>query len=255
MSRGCDRTIGPKTATKRYGGASARCSALNQLDRPSNSSVFTLPPTTISTFNATWSLDRPFGSSGQKQPRNGAVQPQRHDPRHNQTTITADAAQLDKAAWAGTGPPLSGWPSPLDRDQFSAMIGLRKTPSPPSISTSTTSPGFIHSGGLRANPTPSGVPVEMTSPATSASSRSNRRSGSGYRRSDRQSRCAAFPCRLTASPDQAGGVRNLVRGNDPRPKAAGRVEVLAGSDRMLELNVSDRAVVETGVAKDMAQRV
>src|SRR5215469_3917189 len=95
MSRDCDRTIGPKTATKRYGGASARCSALNQLDRLSDSSVFTLPPTTISTFNATWSLDRPFGSSGQKQPRNGAVQ--RHDPRHNQTTITADAAQLDKA--------------------------------------------------------------------------------------------------------------------------------------------------------------
>jgi transposase-like protein len=29
-------------------------------------------PTTISTFNAIWSLDRPFGSSGQKQPRNGA---------------------------------------------------------------------------------------------------------------------------------------------------------------------------------------
>jgi hypothetical protein len=25
------------------------------------------------------------------------VQPQRHNPRHNQTTITADAAQLDKA--------------------------------------------------------------------------------------------------------------------------------------------------------------
>ena len=37
----------------------------------------------------------------------------------------------------------------------------------PSISTSTTSPGFIHKGGLRAKPTPSGVPVEITSPATS----------------------------------------------------------------------------------------
>ena len=97
MSRGCDRTIGPKTATKRYGGASARCSALSQPDRPSDSLAFTLPPTTISTFNAIWSLDRPFGSSGQKQPRNGAVQPQRHDPRHDQITITTDAAQLDKA--------------------------------------------------------------------------------------------------------------------------------------------------------------
>src|SRR3954469_20481698 len=98
MSRGCDRTIGPKTATKRYGGVSARCSALSQPDRPSDSLASTPPLTTILTFNATWSLGRRFGSSGQKQPRNGAVQPQRHDPRHNQTTITADAAQLDKAS-------------------------------------------------------------------------------------------------------------------------------------------------------------
>src|SRR5271169_6711150 len=97
MSRDCDTTIGPKPATKRYGGVSVRCSALNQPDRPSASSASTPPPTTILTFNATWSLDRRFGSSGQKQPRNGAVQPQRHDPRHSQTTITADAAQLDKA--------------------------------------------------------------------------------------------------------------------------------------------------------------
>jgi hypothetical protein len=54
-----------------------------------------------------------------------------------------------------------------DLDQLSAMIGLRKTPMPPSISTSTTSPGFIHKGGLRAKPTPSGVPVDITSPAMS----------------------------------------------------------------------------------------
>src|SRR6516164_6912743 len=104
MSRDCDRTIGPKTATKRYGGASARCSALSQPDRPSDSLAFTLPPTTISTFNAIWSLDRPFGSSGQKQPRNEAVQPQRHDPRHAQITITTDAAQLDKASPAQDHP-------------------------------------------------------------------------------------------------------------------------------------------------------
>src|SRR6516165_9796649 len=36
------------------------------------------------------------------------------------------------------------------------------------ISTSSVSPGFIHSGGLRLWPTPSGVPVEMTSPGESA---------------------------------------------------------------------------------------
>src|SRR6516164_4299363 len=97
MSRDYDRTIGPRTAIKRYGAVSARCSALSQPDRPSDSSASTPPPTTILTFNATWSLDRRFGSSGQKQPRNGAVQPLRHDSRQNQTTITAIAAQLDKA--------------------------------------------------------------------------------------------------------------------------------------------------------------
>src|SRR5438046_7560369 len=53
MSRDCDRTIGPKTATKWYGGVSARCSALSQPDRPSDSSASTPPPTTTSTFNAT----------------------------------------------------------------------------------------------------------------------------------------------------------------------------------------------------------
>ena len=37
----------------------------------------------------------------------------------------------------------------------------------PEISTSSTSPGFIHSGGLRRWPTPSGVPVAMTSPGCS----------------------------------------------------------------------------------------
>src|SRR5437868_2174764 len=86
--QGCDRTIGPRTHTRWYGGVSARCSALGQPDRPSDSSASTPPPITILTFNVTWSLDRRFGSSAQKQPRNGAVQPQRHDPRHNQTTIT-----------------------------------------------------------------------------------------------------------------------------------------------------------------------
>jgi hypothetical protein len=50
--------------------------------------------TTISTRNATWCLDPRFGSSGQKQPRNGAVQTQRHDPRHNQTTITGRLLSL-----------------------------------------------------------------------------------------------------------------------------------------------------------------
>src|SRR6267378_2891778 len=36
-----------------------------------------------------------------------------------------------------------------------------------SISISTVSPGFIHTGGLRRAPTPPGVPVTMTSPGSS----------------------------------------------------------------------------------------
>jgi len=35
------------------------------------------------------------------------------------------------------------------------------------ISTSTVSPGFIHTGGLRRAPTPPGVPVTITSPGSS----------------------------------------------------------------------------------------
>ena len=49
---------------------------------------------------------------------------------------------------------------------FSSAIGLRSTPMC-SISTSHTSPSFIHTGGLRANPTPEGVPVNIMSPGSS----------------------------------------------------------------------------------------
>src|SRR5690606_21466063 len=47
-----------------------------------------------------------------------------------------------------------------------ATMGLRSTPMP-SISTSTTSPGFMKRGGLRLQPTPAGVPVTITSPGIS----------------------------------------------------------------------------------------
>jgi hypothetical protein len=43
---------------------------------------------------------------------------------------------------------------------------LRNTPTP-EMSTSTTSPAFIHSGGVRPAPTPPGVPVTITSPGSS----------------------------------------------------------------------------------------
>jgi len=50
---------------------------------------------------------------------------------------------------------------------FSSTMRARSVPMPV-ISTSSVSPGFIHSGGLRLWPTPSGVPVAMMSPAASA---------------------------------------------------------------------------------------
>src|SRR5690606_8268152 len=52
-----------------------------------------------------------------------------------------------------------------ESDQACATIGLRSRPTP-SISTSTTSPGFMNLGGLRLHPTPAGVPVTITSPGT-----------------------------------------------------------------------------------------
>ena len=54
---------------------------------------------------------------------------------------------------------------------------------------------------------------------------------------------------------QARRIRDFVGGDDPRSKAAGRVEILTGGNRVLKLNVADRAVIEAGVAKDMAQRI
>ncbi|MBN1418689.1 MAG: alpha-galactosidase [Planctomycetes bacterium] len=48
----------------------------------------------------------------------------------------------------------------------SAITGFRRTPIP-SISTSTVSPAFSHTGGFRANPQPAGVPVRRTVPGRS----------------------------------------------------------------------------------------
>src|SRR5262247_88251 len=67
---------------------------------------------------------------------------------------------------------LGGYGSPPSRGRhlsvwlltyFSSTTLLRSTPIPV-ISTSSTSPAFIHTCGLRRWPTPSGVPVAITSP-------------------------------------------------------------------------------------------
>src|SRR5215471_16691108 len=54
---------------------------------------------------------------------------------------------------------------------------------------------------------------------------------------------------------QLGWIGDLVSGDDPRPKPARRVEILARGDRVLELDVPDRAVVEAGIAEDVAHCV
>jgi hypothetical protein len=54
------------------------------------------------------------------------------------------------------------------KDHFVSSVMRARSVPMPVISTSSVSPGFIHSGGLRLWPTPSGVPVAMMSPADSA---------------------------------------------------------------------------------------
>ena len=66
---------------------------------------------------------------------------------------------------AGTSPAMTNSRTAMDY-YFSSTIRVRSVPMPV-ISTSSTSPGFIQSGGLRRWPTPSGVPVAMTSPGMS----------------------------------------------------------------------------------------
>src|SRR5438445_10759431 len=110
------------------------------------------------------------------------------------------------------------------RPQPSATIGLRSTPMPPSISTSTTSPGFIHKGGLRAKPTPSGVPVAITSPATNGvqSEQYEIRVGNvGDQIVDPG--VLDLPAVEPRHQMQPRRVGNLVRGADLRPEAARRV--------------------------------
>ena len=52
------------------------------------------------------------------------------------------------------------------KSNYPATTGFRSSPTP-SISTSTSSPGFKNTGGLPTTPTPGGVPVKIKSPGSS----------------------------------------------------------------------------------------
>src|SRR5712672_2595074 len=79
MSRGCERTIGLRTPTKRCDEESAKCSGSSQLDPPSASSASMPPSTTHSIFNDTLSPDQHCGRCERKQRRSGKGPSQRYE--------------------------------------------------------------------------------------------------------------------------------------------------------------------------------
>ena len=99
----------------------------------------------------------------------------------------------------------------------------------PLISTSSTSPRFIHNGGLRPWPTPSGVPVAMTSPGDSAVKSEQK----AIRGSDTVLigggvlHLFAVESRRQRQPARIG---NLVGGDEPRAERPGTGKILARGD-------------------------
>jgi len=98
---------------------------------------------------------------------------------------------------------------------------------------------------LRAKPTPSGVPVEITSPATSGvqSEQYEIRVGMSKIRSSIPVCWTSLPLSRVIRWSRVGsGISSAVTIHGPKPPR--RVEVLAGGDRVLELDVPDRAVLK-----------
>ena len=124
----------------------------------------------------------------------------------------------------------------------------------PLISTSSTSPGFIHSGGLRLWPTPSGVPVAMTSPGESAVKSEQKAMICGNRVD--QLIGGGVLHLLAVEPRgqrQPARIGNLVGGDEPGAERPGAGKILARGDGEF-LVVAHAAVDEAGIAGDVVER-
>src|ERR1700726_2301823 len=100
----------------------------------------------------------------------------------------------------------------------SATIGFDSVPMP-SIVTSTTSPGFIQTGGFLAAPTPPGVPITSTSPASRVMQADNSSTVSATPKimSHVLALCISAPLRRVsiANPDAPAGTSSLVTKSGP----------------------------------------
>ena len=135
-------------------------------------------------------------------------------------------------------------------------MGFRRVPTD-EISTSTTSPGFMNSGGVRLTPTPPGVPEMMTSPAESGVNVEQVLDEFGHRE-DHQTGARLLDD-LTVEPGgqlERLGIGDLVGRDEPGSERARPRKILAGRElRRVALPVAHGDVVVAGVPRDMPQRL
>jgi hypothetical protein len=156
-----------------------------------------------------------------------------------------------RASWVAFRSPTASHRPRANRAPYaSSAMPLRKSPIR-SISTSTTSPGFIQSGGVRLDPTPPGVPVTITSPG---SSRVKDEQYSIWRGISKM----ADGCVLNHLAVEAGlqpqwcEIACFVRCHHPGPESAGLRKILAGRELMrVPLKIANAALVVTGVSCDV----
>ena len=126
----------------------------------------------------------------------------------------------------------------------------------PEISTSMTSPGFIHRGGLRAAPTPPVVPVAITSPGASSVNVEQYAmiSGISNRRSAMVVRWTSTPLVQARHQRLLADILDFVGRHDPRAKATGADEILARRELVrVPLPIAHGAVIVTTIAEHVIE--